>query len=330
MEHEVNIGIDVAKSKVDVCIRPTGEVMSVACNDRELAELARKLQPLKPERIVLEATGGYEQPVVQALAKAELPVIVMNPRQVRDFAKSVGKLAKTDRVDAAILAHFAEVIKPEIRPLPGEKSRTLAALNTRRRQLVAAAAEEKVRLQQAHDPLIVQSIESTLDFLEQQRKTIESQINLLIKNSPELDAQSKLLQTAPGVGKTTAQVFVSEVPELGKISSKAIAALVGVAPISRDSGQFRGRRMIQGGRFEVRAALYMATFNAVHVDGSLRDFFLKLQKNGKPYKVAMVACMRKLLVSLNAMARDNKPWNGTVGHDCRRKKGSAKTALAAA
>jgi transposase len=257
---------------------------------------------------VLEATGGYEAPVVAALTVARLPVVVINPRQARRFAESTGRLAKTDRLDAAVLAHFADAIRPEVRPLPDAQTQALAALVDRRRQLIAMRTAEQNRLELA-GPAVARDIRQHIVWLDRRIDRSEQELAAAIAASPVWQAKDDLLRSAPGIGPAVSRTLLGELPELGALPGRRIAALVGVAPVARDSGRRTGERAIAGGRAGVRAALYMAILSAVRYNPLVRAFYARLRAAGKAIKVAQVAAMRKLLVILNAMVRDNKPWD---------------------
>lgn len=303
----VFVGIDVSKKALDVVLRPTGEYVTRANDAPGIHALVEQLRTLSPDLIVLEATGGYERNLVRALREAGLPVAVINPRQARDFAKALGRRAKTDRVDAGVLAHFAEAMRPEPRAMPSEAAEELEALRTRRQQVVEMITAEKNRL--ATSPERMQPrIREHIRYLEQEREGLEEELDRHIGAHPEWHARTTLLQSAPGIGPQTSRTLIATLPELGDLSMRAIAALVGVAPYARDSGQYKGQRKISGGRADVRTALYMATFSAVRWNPVLRAHFEQLRARGKLFKVAMVACMRKLLCILNTMVRTNTPW----------------------
>jgi transposase len=313
MTGAVVIGIDIAKDTVEVAARPAGTTWRAATTPVELGRLAERLVGLHPTLIVLEATGGYEQPVVAALSAAALPVSVVDPARVRHFARATGLLAKTDRIDALVLARFAEQVRPALRPLPDAVQRELALLVQRRRQLLDMLAAEEQRLeQQALFPRspITGSLVAHVAYLRQQLADTDQALTTHLAAHPRWDTTHALVRSVPGVGPVTAATLLAEVPELGTLSRQQIAALVGVAPVARDSGQRRGPRMIAGGRAAVRQVLYMATLTAVRCQQSpLRDFYHQLRSRGKEFKVALVACMRRLLVILNAMVRDGQPWN---------------------
>jgi transposase len=302
------IGIDVAKATLDIATLPSGETWTVTNDAAGLQELLPRLLALTPTLVVLEATGGFESATVAALAKAGVPVVVANPRQVRDFAKALGRLAKTDALDAAILAEFAQRVRPEPRPLPDETAQLLDSLLTRRRQLLDMLTAEKNRLGFARG-VVQRDLLQHIRWLEKRLGDIDDDLHDVLRTSPLYQAKITLLQSVPGVGPITALTLVAALPELGRLSRRQIAALVGVAPLNRDSGTLRGKRLIWGGRAPVRAALYMAAFAGVRWNPVLRDFYRRLRDAGKPFKVAVTACMRKLLVILNTMMRQQQPWH---------------------
>jgi len=301
------VGIDVAKAQLDLACRPTGEAWSVPNEDAGIRSVVERLQGLGPTLIVLEATGGYEAAVVAALATAGLPVVVANPRQVRDFAKAIGQLAKTDRLDAAVLALFAERVRPAPRPLPDEAAQALDALLTRRRQLIGMLTAERNRLLVAR-AAVRRDLQQHIRWLERRLAAADGELHTAVKASPVWRVKDDLLQSVPGIGRVVSLTLLAELPELGRLSHKEIAALVGVAPLNRDSGSLRGKRLVYGGRAPVRAALYMAALVAAKWNPVIRAFYQRLRRAGKPAKVALTACMRKLLVILNAMARSGTPW----------------------
>lgn len=308
VEHPVCVGIDVAKAALDVAVSPTAERWTLAYTEREVAGLVRRLTGLHPALVVLEATGGLEGPLVGALATAGLPVVVVNPRQVRDFAKATGTLAKTDALDAAVLAHFAAAVRPTPRPLPDAATQTLAALVTRRRQLVEMLTAERNRLGSA--PRVLRAeIQAHLTWLQRRLARLDTDLGQAIRTSPVWRVQDDLLRSVPGVGPVLSATLLASLPELGTLNRKAIAALVGVAPLNRDSGTLRGRRRVWGGRAAVRAVLYMGTLVAVRHNPVLRAFSQRLRAVGKLPKVALTACMRKLLTILNAMLKHQTRWN---------------------
>lgn len=302
-----NVGIDVSKAKLDVSVRPSGEKFSVANDEAGHEELRKRLKKLKPERIVLEPTGGYEREVVRVLVTAKLPTVVVNARQVRDFAKAIGRLAKTDSIDADVIAHFAEAIKPEIREFPSEQIQQLEALVSRRRQLIDMRTTEQQRKETA--PAAVRpSIDTVISFLNNQVDDIDTDLSTLIKKTPAWAEADDLLQTVPGVGPVLSRTMLALVPELGTLSRKKIASLVGVAPFNDDSGKGEHKRKTWGGRAPVRAVLYMATCSAIRFNPSIAAMYDRLIAAGKLKLVALVACMRKLLTILNAMKRDKRTW----------------------
>lgn len=309
------IGIDVSKRHLDVAIRReadgrTAEEAIRFVNAAEgIEELTDRLQNVDPDRIVLEATGGYERPVAAALAAAGLPVAIVNPRQTRDFARATGRLAKTDEIDAGVLALFAERIRPEVRPVASVDQEAFAALVARRRQLREMKTAEENRLQTAPSDAVRRDIEEHLSFLERRLAETEEQIDEAVEESPMWQKEEELLCSVPGVGQTTAHVLLAELPELGEANRQEIAKLVGVAPLNADSGQRRGQRTTWGGRASVRSALYMATLVATRHNRHIRDFYQRLIGRGKAKKKALVACMRKLLVILNTMVKNGTPWN---------------------
>lgn len=304
------VGIDVAKAWLDVAVRPVRPSRTpwrVANVEAAWPALVEQIRAVRPRVIVLEATGGYERGVVAALGAAGLPVVVVNPRQVRDFAKATGKLAKTDVLDAQVLAHFAEAVQPEPRPLSDAATQRLAALLERRSQLVVMLTAEKNRRQQAMEsvrPLIAAHI----TWLEQALDQLTQELDQTLHSSPLWREREHLLRSVPGVGPILALTLLADLPELGTLAHKQLAALVGVAPLNRDSGTSHGRRLIWGGRARVRAALYMSTLSAVRYNPVLRAFWIRLREQGKPPKVALVACMHKLLTILNAMLKRQTPW----------------------
>ena len=303
----VYVGMDVSKAAIDVCVS-NGETWQVANDDRTMDELCARMGALQPDLVVLEATGGYELRAAGALAAARLPVAVVNPRQVRNYARSVGQLAKTDRIDAHILARFAAAVRPEPRQLPDADTRELEALITRRRQLIEMLTAEQNRLQRAA-PITRTEIKTHIGQLRRQLAKIDANIDGLVRRSPLFRAKDDLLQSVPGIGDATSRTLIALVPELGKLNPKQIAALVGVAPFNRDSGSLRGRRRTWGGRARVRTALYMAALVGVRKNPILKAFYTHLREAGKPAKVALVACMRKLLIIVNAMMRDGCGWD---------------------
>lgn len=302
------IGIDVAKDRLDVHVRPSGQSFAVTRDGEGLATLTERLMALKPELIVLEATGGFEVTVAAALGSAKLPLAVINPRQIRDFARATGKLAKTDALDAAAIAHFAEAIRPEPRPIPDEQAQALGELVARRRQIVEMIVAETHRKRQMTQRFLLRQVDRHLALLQEELSEIERELDDSIRGTPAWRANDDLLKSVPGIGNTTARTLLAELPELGSLDRKKISALVGVAPLNRDSGTMRGRRTTWGGRASVRAALYMAALTATRHNPTIAAFYKRLRNAGKPPKVALVACMRKLLTILNAVLRDQRPW----------------------
>ncbi|HEX7008652.1 MAG TPA: IS110 family transposase [Phycisphaeraceae bacterium] len=305
----VYVGIDVSKQRLDLATYPQGLTRTFANDARGHAALVDHLRGLGDlQRVVLEATGGYERPLAATLLAAELPLVVVNPRQVRDFARATGHLAKTDRIDALVLAHFAAAVNPSPRAVPDANTRLLQEKLARRGQLVQMITAERNRLQQTLSRPVRVSIQRVIAFLQQQVDGIDQDLDALIRQSPAWRQKENLLKGVPGVGDQTARQLILNVPELGRCSRQQIAALVGVAPFNRDSGVKRGRRTIGGGRAHVRATLYMATLVATRWNPVLRRYYQKLLAAGKQKKVALIACCRKLLTILNAMLRDGKPW----------------------
>ena len=309
----VFVGIDVAKDRLDVAVRPTGDRWAVAHDDPGIATVVTRLRARPPALVVLEATGGLEIPLTGALAAAGLPVVVVNPRQVRDFAKATGQLAKTDALDAAVLAQFAEAVRPALRPLPDAATQALSALLARRRQLIEMRTAEQNRLGSAPPPVRTR-IRAHLTWLTRELAHLDEDLGRAIRESPVWRERDDLLQSAPGVGPVLARTLLASLPELGALNRKQIAALVGVAPLNRDSGTLRGRRTVWGGRAHVRAALYMSALAATRWNPVIRTFYHRLCAAGKAKKVALTACMRKLLTILNAMVKHRTPWGNNVAH----------------
>ena len=305
---EVYVGIDVSKGTLDVATRPAGEVWTVANDDEAIATLVTRLLSLGPALVVLEASGKYEAPCAAALAADGVPVAVVNPRQARDFGKSTGRLAKTDAIDATMLALFAERVRPEPRPLPDAESEALRAILARRRQLVTMTAAEKNRAHMAA-PSVAKGIAKHVRWLERELSAVDDDLRRAIRESAAWRAKDDLLRGVPGVGRVLATTLLVDVPELGRLNRREIAALVGVAPLNRDSGTFRGQRSVWGGRATVRTALYMGALAAVRSNPPVKALYERLVAKGKPKKVALVACMRKLLVTCNAVVRDGEPWS---------------------
>jgi transposase len=305
------VGIDVAKAWLDVYVRPAGTLRRVENTEGGCADLTAAVRTVAPALIVLEASGGYEALVVATLATAGLPVVVVNPRQVRDFAKATGQLAKTDALSAAVLAHFGAALQPALRPLPDATAQQLQQWLARRRQLVEMLTAERNRAHQA-GPEVRASIDGVVSHLRRQLKDVEGKLRELIRRSPVWRGHQQLLVTAPGVGPVLTTTLLADVPELGHLNRRKIAALIGVAPLNRDSGQYQGKRTVWGGRAHVRAVLYMATLAATRRNPVIQAFYDRLLQAGKPKKVALTACMRKLLTILNAMVRHQTPWAPTI------------------
>ena len=302
------VGIDVSKASLDVHVLPSGEHWTCGTDDASLDDLASRLNGLSPSKVVMEATGGFERPIAGLLLASGLEVAVVNPRHVRDFAKSIGRLAKTERLDAQLIALFAERVQPKARPLPDEEHQQLEALLGRRRQIVQMTTAEKNRQKRA--TLTVRArIELHLDWLKRELKALDDDLSGMIRQNSVWRPKDDVMRSTPGVGRVFSMTALSLLPELGKVNDKEIAALVGVAPFNADSGTTRGRRIVWGGRLKVRQVLYMATLAAIRHNPVIRDFYRRLTDAGKPKKLAIVACMRKLLTILNAMMKSNTHWN---------------------
>ncbi len=308
-ESAAYVGIDVSKAELEVAVGE--EAWTVSNDESGIATLLERLRKRPLKLVVLEATGGHETPAVAALAEAGLPVVVANPRQVRDFGRATGQLAKTDRIDARVLALFAERVRPEVRVLPDEKTQELTALLARRRQLIEMMVAEKNRLKMA-PKRVAKGIRQHIEWLKRQLKAVDSDLEGQIKESPVWRAKEDLLRSVPGIGPVVSRTLIGELPELGQLDRRAIAALAGVAPLNRDSGTLRGKRMVWGGRRSGRVALYMAALTASQRNPVIRAFYTRLRERGKPPKVALTACMRKLLVILNAMVRDGAHWDPDI------------------
>jgi len=308
MEHSHFVGIDVSKNHLDVHVRPTGDSFRVPYDDAGLVTLVEHVRPLAPAVLVLEATGGYEVPVAATLASAALPVAVVNPRQIRDFARATGQLAKTDTLDARIIALFAEAVRPAARPVPDEQAAALGERIARRRQLVDMLGAEHNRRRLLRDRRLQRHLDAHIAWLEEALRRLDQDLTTLIRSTPVWRETDDLLRSVPGVGPVTACTLIADLPELGRLDRRRIAALAGLAPIARDSGAFRGRRMIMGGRPHIRRVLYMATLTAIKHNPAIRAFHQRLVAAGRPGKVALTAAMRKLLTILNAMLRDRRPW----------------------
>jgi transposase len=309
------VGIDVAKVELVVGVRPTGEQWAVPNDEAGLRTLVQQLGSRAPQLIIVEATGGYEVACVAALAAAALPIVVVNPRQVRDFARSTGQLAKTDQIDAAMLALFAERVRPAVRPLADLATRELDAVVTRRRQLIEMLVAERHRLGLMlgrGQPHVKKSLKKHIAYLERELAIADTELGAMVRESPVWRERDDLLQSVPGVGPVVALTLLAELPELGQLDRRAIAKLVGIAPMNRDSGAWRGRRSIQSGRSSVRAAMYMAALVATRCNAVIKAFYTRLVAAGKPKKLALVACMRKLLTILNTMLRTQQRWAPTT------------------
>lgn len=307
-ESSIFIGIDVSKARLDVAIRPSGEGESVANDKTGIKALVKHLGEIQPALIVLEATGGVERQLTCALASAELPVVVVNPRQVRDFAKATGQLAKTDAIYAVVLARFAETVRPVLRPLPDEVTLELRALIARRRQITEMMVAERNRLRGASQS-VTKRIDAHIRWLEAELQRADKDLDQSIRQSPIWQENEDLLRSVPSIGPVISRTLLAELPELGQLNRKQIAALVGIAPLNWDSGTWRGRRAIWGGRASVRAVLYMAALVASRHNTVMRVFYKRLRDAGKAPKVALVACMRKLLTILNAMIKHKTRWS---------------------
>lgn len=301
------IGIDVSKEQLDVAFRPEGRHLQVGNNARGIARLVRILKRAQPQLVVLEASGGYEAALFERLAAKQLPAALLNPRHVRQFARASGRLAKTDAIDAEVLAHFAEVMKPEPRRMADVETRKLRLLVARRSQLIQMMTAELHR--QSHSlASLREGFIATIRCFKKQITRIDKELTMLIQETPALREKAELLRSTPGVGAVASATLLARLPELGSLDRKKIAALVGVAPFNRDSGKLKGKRAIWGGRSDLRGVLYMSTVVAVRRNPPLRDFYQRLRGAGKPSKLALTACMRKLIVTLNAVIRHRTPW----------------------
>jgi transposase len=304
------IGVDVSKDRLDCFCRPNGITFSCDNTPTGIADLIQWAKAQQPQLIVLEATGGLERPLVAALVVAQLPLVVVNPRQVRDFARAIGQLAKTDRIDAAVIAHFGEAVNPEVRPLPDHLTQQMDAMMTRRRQLVQMLAAERNHLVSA--PAQVQNhVKEHISQLEELIKKLDQDIDQMITGSPIWKTKDDLLRSVKGVGPVLSRTLLAELPELGRLSRQEISKLVGVAPLNNDSGKYKGKRSCWGGRASVRGPLYMAALSATRCNPVIKEFYQRLLAKGKLKKVAIVACMRKMLIILNAMVKSDKPWDAS-------------------
>ena len=306
-QEETYVGIDVAKAQVDVAIRPADDRWRVSHDEAGIRQLVSRLKTLEPVMVLLEASGGLELPLVAALAAEAVPVVVVNPRQVRDFAKATGKLAKTDSLDAAVLAHFAEVVRPPVRPLRDAETQALNSLAARRHQVMTMLVSEKNRLSSA-TVAVRPRIEAHIAWLEGELDDLDEGLRQTLRQSPVWREKDDLLRSVPGVGERLSMTLLAYLPELGTLDRRQVAALVGVAPFNRDSGTLRGKRTVWGGRARVRATLYMGALVASRHNPVIRDFYRRLLAAGKPKKLALTACMRKLLVILNSMLKHGLPW----------------------
>jgi transposase len=304
----ISVGIDVSKAELVVAVPSVHERWTSETTAEALTALVARLLTLSPSIVVLEATAGYDVPVAVACAAAGLPVAVVNPRQIRAFAHAIGRTAKTDAIDAEVIAAFGQHVRPQPRPLPDEATQALAALVARRRQLLEMLQAERQRLGQATTNAVRRDLRNHIRWLERRVTDVDDEMNTRIQESPVWRAKEDLLRSVPGIGPAVSRTLLAELPELGQLDRRTIAALVGVAPLNRDSGRFRGKRMIWGGRASVRQALYMAALVASRYNAPLRSFYQRLRTVGKPGKVALVAVMRKLLTTLNAMIKNQQPW----------------------
>ena len=308
MSQGTYVGIDVAKTRLEVAIHDQAQQSSFLNSEEGIRQAVGHIKKMSPSLVVLEATGGFESTLAAALSLAGLPVVVVNPRQVRDFARATGRLAKTDTIDASVLAHFAAAIKPELRPFQGEAVQALKDLVARRQQLIEMLTAEKNRLSTARNPIVRENIKAHIKWLQKELKGTDTGLRGLIEASPIWREKDNLLQTVPGVGNTTSATLLANLPELGNLNRRQIAALVGVAPYNRDSGLLRGKRAVWGGRARVRAALYMAVMAGLRWNPVIRAFYEHLCSAGKAKKVALTACIRKLLTILNAMMKNKTIW----------------------
>ena len=304
----INVGVDTGKSQLDIYIRPLDIYFTVPNTDKGITDAIKTIKKHKPQRVVIEATGRLEMPFILACDKAKLPYVVANPLRIKRFAEAIGQRAKNDRLDAELIAHYAERVQPELTKLKSENIRLMSDLVTRRNQLLTMQTMERNRRQ-----ILPKNISSTitpiLTALKNQLEKVETKIAKLIESSPEYQAKSTILQSMPGVGKVLAASLISNVPELGFITNKQASSLIGVAPITRESGRFKGKRMIKGGRPQVRTVMYMAMMSAIQCNPVFKATYERLLAAGKPKKVAIVACMRKMVVALNSMLRDGAMWD---------------------
>lgn len=306
--NEIYAGIDVAKNSLEIAIRPSGENFSIEYTDAALSDLVKQLKKKEPQIVLLEATGGYEKRVLRCIVEAGIPGMAINPRQIRDFAKATGKLAKTDRIDANVIAHYAEALKPKPQPLPDRELEKLKNLVTRRQQIVKMITEEQNRLASCGKEN-QKAVTRHIQWLKKELKKVDAESDKLISNSPLWKAKAVILESIPGVGPVVSRSLVSCLPELGTLDNKKISALVGVAPFNKDSGKYRGKRCVQGGRSNVRSVLYMSALVAARHNPAIKAFYERLLAAGKMKKVALTASMRKLLVIANAMIKNNTKWS---------------------
>jgi len=305
---ETFVGIDVSKGTLDLCIEPAGETLHVEYDDKGISQVVKRLVGVSPTLIVMEATGGLEMRLASELSAKSLPVAIINPRQARDFAKATGQLAKTDLVDAATLAAFARAIRPAVRPIKGADTRALDDLVTRRRQLVDMRVQETLRLGTA-SKIQKKSLAAHITWLDKRITDLDDDLTKRLRASDVWKTKDDLLRGIPGIGAVTSLTMLAKCPELGQLNRREIAALAGVAPLARDSGKHRGKRFIWGGRADVRAVLYMATISAMRFNSRIKPFAERLKQAGKPGKVIIVACMRKLLTIMNTILKNNTPWS---------------------
>ena len=306
------VGIDISKDSLDVCIDPGAEALHVAYDHKGIEAICQRLKTESPTLIVVEATGGLEMRLASELAALGLSIAVINPRQARDFAKATGQLAKTDRVDAAILAAFAKAIRPQVRALKDAETRALDDLVSRRRQLIAMRVQETLRLGTAASKPMQKSLNAHIAWLDKQITEIDTDLTQRLHDSDVWRTKDDLLRGIPGVGVVTSQTMIAKCPELGTLNRREIAALIGVAPLANDSGKHRGKRFVWGGRADVRAVLYMAAISAIRFNTKIKAFAERLKLTGKPAKVVIVACMRKLLTIMNAMLKNNACWEQKI------------------
>jgi transposase len=309
MSERVAVGIDISKDEIVIAVAPSGEQWTSPTTPEALERTMARIAALQPTVVVMEATGGYEAPVAAAGAAAQLPIAIVNPRQVRAFAQALGRLAKTDVIDAHVLAAFGLHVDPPVRPLPDAATQVLAAFVARRRQLIEMLTAERQRLAQATAPAVQKDLRAHVRWLERRIANVDDDLTTHIHGSPLWRAREELLRSVPGIGPIVARTVMAELPELGTLSRHGVAALTGVAPMNRDSGQYRGPRMIRGGRPSLRRALYMAAVVAARYNPPLAAFYQRLRAAGKPAKVALVAVMRKLLTIMNAMVKHETVWN---------------------